>query len=174
MELKELVQRAQNGDSEAFTDLCRRFLPLVRKHAFSPHLRCIGSDAEAEGMLAVVQAVKSYDYSKEIPIAGYFESRVKYALWNLFKRERKRWQREFSSEEDNRTYDLSDAENSLLLAELKQAALLLPPKQKRVIYAIFFLESSLTELAKELKISVQAVSALKQRGLTKLREYFTG
>ncbi|MEN6414802.1 MAG: sigma-70 family RNA polymerase sigma factor [Veillonellales bacterium] len=188
MELVDLVQQAQAGDEAAFTTICRRFEGLVKKQARQPHLRTIAEDAEAEAWLAVVQAVKTYRPSVGVPVAGYIESKIKYALWNLFKCQRRNWQREvlLSDREDRKEGGLSlelipdsrnvaqEAENHWLEREMRQAIEELPVRQRQVVVLALLGDSSLTALARQLDVTVQAVHNLKQRGLTRLKRRFSG
>jgi RNA polymerase sigma factor (sigma-70 family) len=182
MDLLELVQKAQSGDKAAFYEVCQRFAGLVGKHSHQAHIQVIWEDAQAEGWLAVAQAVRTYDPASGVPFPGYAESRVKYAVWNLFKRERRRWQQEFSfgesGEEDE--WDLLAAladdtnialavETRILGEEAGKALQDLPEKQRQVVFRTVLQESSLTEIAQEMGVTVQAVYNLRQRGLARLK-----
>lgn len=188
MDIQQLVTQAQQGDQPAFTQICRQFEGLVRKYACQAHLRSLGEDALAEGRLALVQAIISYDPSMAVPFAGYAESKVKYALWNQFKRERRKWQCEQSLDDC-----LDDAEGSSLLSMLaddcdiereaereqerqvlRQALSLLPERQQQAIIRTMLQEGKLTDVASGMGITAQAVHSLQKRGIARLKKEYAG
>ena len=145
MELTELVKRAQTGDSQATADVCLRFTGLVKKYAFQPHIRPIAEEAESQGWLSVLQGIKQFDESCGTQFAGFIESRVKYGIWNLFKKERRRWQNEAQldggSDEDglamldqlaDGTDVAGEVELKWLSGELMTAVTALPDRQRMV------------------------------------------
>ncbi len=173
-ELHQLVAQAQQGHSDAFAEICRRFEGLIVKQAVQAHLRSIREDAKAEGLLAVVEAVKTYDPASGVPFAGYVESRVRYRIWNLFKRERRRWQREVlldesRPEEEDGIRTEVEVENSLMATAIRRAIEELPDKQRLVVTATLLGEASLAEVARELQVSVQAAHSLRKRAISRLR-----
>jgi len=173
-DLCQLVREAQQGQAVAFAEVCRRFEGLVVKHAFAPHIRPIGEDARSEGRLAVVEAVGSYREASGVPFAGYVESRVRYRMWNMFKKERRRWRQEVWLDSDRPEEDAGvniavSVENQLLAAEVRQAIDALPDKQRLVITATLLGEVRLLEVAQTLGVSVQAVHKLRCRALARLR-----
>jgi len=187
MELEQLVKNAQAGDKEAFQEVCTRFTGLVKKYAGKDHLLPIKEEAEAQGWLAVVQAVKSYDENCGVHFAGYVDSKIKFAIWNLFKKERRRWQEEDllegSQEEDgleafSQLPDKADVAQEVemrwLFQELLMAVETLPDKQRQVVLQTIIGHERLTDVAVELGVTVQAVYNLRKRGLTRLKPLCTG
>ncbi|SDF79372.1 sigma-70 family RNA polymerase sigma factor [Sporolituus thermophilus] len=186
MELEKLVEKAQAGDAAAFAEVCRRFEGLVKKLAYQPHIRAVAEEARAEGWLALVRAVKTYDPASGVPVAGYIESRVKYAVWNLFKRERRRWQGEqpLAAEGDDAPNllerldsgcDVAAAvETKLLAAAALRELACLSERQQQVILATVVAPGRLADVATRLGVSVQAVHSLRRRGLAQLRARLEG
>lgn len=187
MELTELVKRAQAGDSQAVHDVCLRFTGLVKKYAFQPHIRPIADEAESQGWLAVMQGIRQYDEHCGVQFAGFIESRVKYGIWNFFKRERRRWQNEAQldsgSDEDglamldqlaDGTDVAGEVEFQWLSGELMTAVTVLPDKQRMVIMRTVLGEERLTAIAGELGITTQGVYNLRQRGLARLKTLCAG
>jgi RNA polymerase sigma factor (sigma-70 family) len=183
MDLNQLVKTAQAGDSQAFQEVCTRFTGLVKKYAGKDHLLPIKEEAEAQGWLAVVQAVKSYDENCGVHFAGYVDSKIKFAIWNLFKKERRHWQEEDllegSQDEEglNAFVQLSDkvdvaqeVETRCLSHELTMAIGTLPDKQQHVVLQTIVDNKRLIEVAVELGVTVQAVYNLRQRGLARLKK----
>ncbi|GMB01676.1 sigma-70 family RNA polymerase sigma factor [Pelosinus sp. IPA-1] len=187
MELGQLVKAAQAGDKQAFQEVCSRFTGLVKKHANKPHLRPIVEEATAQGWLAVVQAVKSYDEKCGVHFAGYVDSKVKFAIWNLFKKERRRWQEEVLLEgaaEDeeldafaqlpDKTNVAQEVELEWLSQQLMTAVAALPDKQRQVILQTVVERGTLKDAAVKLGITVQAVFNLRQRGVARLKTLCAG
>lgn len=184
MELSALIQQAQRGDQAAFGEVCRRFAGLVKKAACQQHFCSLAEDAEAEGWLALAEAVMMYDPAKGVPAAGYLKNRVQFALWNLFKRERRRWQTESRldgmADEDEPAGSLlatlaaaDQVEEQLERKEVREglrlAVLSLPPRQRQAIVYTVIDEQYLQQAAVKMGISLQAVHRLRQRGLISLR-----
>lgn len=189
MDLNNVVLRAQLGDIKAFEEVCRRFEGLVKKHVYQPHLRPLYEEGYSEAWLAVAEAVRSYDKASGVRFAGYVESKVKFALWNLFKRERRRWQHETllaegaDGDQDGGLSvegipDETNVEREVELrhigTELTRAIAKLSGRQRKVIVETLLYERSLTDVARELGISVQAVYNLRLRAVTRLKKTCIG
>lgn len=188
MSIEQLVIQAQAGNEggEAFAEVCRRFAGLVKKYANQPHVAGIKEEAAAEGWLAVAAAVRTYDPAAGVRFAGYVESRVRYAVWNLFKRERRRWQQELfltgSTEEEGKERPglldtLAAADNveaeveaNFAVTAVREALALLPAKQQTAVARTLLGEARLADIAAELGVTPQAVYSLRQRGLARLRK----
>lgn len=189
MNLEQLVLEVQAGNTgeSAFAEICQRFTGLVKKYANQPHLAEIKEEAVAEGWLAVATAVRTYDPAAGVWFAGYVESRVKYAVWNLFKRERRHWQQEIlitsgcTSEAEDEPSNLietlaasdnveSEVETHFSNKIIKDALQKLPEKQRLAVGKTLLGEAHLADIATELKITPQAVYGLRQRGLVQLRK----
>ncbi len=182
MKLNKLVEMAKEGDKVAFQEICERFTGLIKKLAYQSHLRPIAEEAMSIGFLTVVEGVKIYNDSMGVPFEGYIQSKLKFAMWNLFKRERGRWEKEYSVEVQQGE-DLSllerlvagvdielEIEQKLLTEELMRWIEFLPKKQRQAVLLTLVFEKGLTETSKLLNISPQAVFSLRNRGIAKLRK----
>ena len=188
MELQQLIVLAQAGDPAACAAVCRRFQALVRKRAGLSHLAAIREEAAAEGWLALVQAIRDYDPRRGVPFAVYAERRVAYRIWNLFKRERCRWQHEQPLAGDGaetgpeawlERLTADDNVEAMAVrneqqAQLQRALLALPPRQLQAVTATLLTERKQTDLAAEWGVSRQAVQAMCRRALAQLRRAFAG
>lgn len=189
MDLEELVREAQQGyaGQAAFADICRRFAGLVKKYATQPHLAGLKEEAIAEGWLAVVSAVQTYDSQSGVRFAGYVESRVKFAIWNLFKRERRRWQQELpligtdADQENQQGLHFLDilaakdnvealAGDNFVNDAINKAVANLPDKQRLAVTKTLLQDAHLADVAHELGVTPQAVYGLRQRALNRLRK----
>ncbi|VBB09425.1 rna polymerase sigma factor 70 region 4 type 2 [Lucifera butyrica] len=186
--MEELVIRAGQGDREALDSVCARFERLVRKYARQAHLWPVAEDALAEGRLAVVLAVREYDDAAGVPFAGFAASRVRYALWNLFKRERRRWKVESplpadgDADGEGGVFAILAAPGDLAMeveirlrgAAVREILLQLPERQREVIEKTVLGEAKLSEAAAGMGMSVQAAHNLKKRGLARLKVLCAG
>ena len=190
MEWNQLLDDARQPERSqaALAEICRRFTGLVKKTAGQSHLRPIQEEALAEGWLAVVRAAGSYDRTLGVPFPGYVESRVRYAVWNLFKRERRRWEREClvidRKEDDDRESPLAlliapedvagCVERSWEREQLASALQKIPARQRLAVTRTLLRQERLALLAAELGISVQAVHHLRKKGLAGLKKELAG
>lgn len=176
-----LLTAATQGDSEALCHLFDAYAGLLHKAARQPHLACFFEDALAEARLSFLEAVQSYDQSRGVPFPGFAKARVYGDLRTLFKRERRRWQRELLPLAQNRedgdddTFPdtlvaSSDEHEQLILREtLRTAMAALPKRQQQLLHMLFFEEKTQKEAAARLGISQQAAAAMKMRALKQLR-----
>lgn len=180
LEIEDLVTKAQNGDKDALLKLCADFEGLMKKTALQPHIRPIYEEALAAAYLSFIEAVKLFDVRRGIHFAGYAESKVRFAVWNLFKRERRRWQAEVTIEaetgEDDTILDhiassadvAAQVELKLLSEEMLRLLADLPAKQRQVILFTVIHGKSLTETAPLLGVTPQAICSMKKRALKEL------
>ncbi len=171
----DLVTAAQDGDMLAATELYRRYLPLIHATARTFFTR------DRDELLAVIrfafwEAVGRYDKSRGVPVAGYLKTQLHYAAWNACAKRTRTEQRENGGntdtlplsapprEQPDATYD-----RNRLYRALHAALLTLPQRQRHVIYGLFFRQQTRAELARELRCTPQAISALKRRALDALR-----
>lgn len=182
MELDQLVARSQQGDEAAFGELYQRFDRLIYKMARQEHVRPIYEEAVCAGKLALVEAVRDYSPLQGTPFSAYVYQKVKFAVWNLFKKERRRWQMELSlstaigdvgtlADFIPDSHDFTDeVEKQQAVETVVQQIEKLPEKQRRILKILFIEGKNLTQAAKLLGVSVQAVASLRNRALKKLKE----
>ncbi|MBU2702259.1 RNA polymerase sigma factor (sigma-70 family) [Sporomusaceae bacterium BoRhaA] len=148
------------------------FVPLVKKYTWNK-----SDDEKAEAWLAVVEAFATYDSNKGVRLPGYVESRVKYAVWNMLKKQQRYVNHEniescFESQPDH--IDVAEVvELKLLRKRLSKALDTLSIKQRQAIVKTIVLGYSLTEYAHELGVTPQAVFNLRKCGLNRLKKYLT-
>lgn len=184
MELLEQIRVAQQGDQQVLSDLCFHFKRVVRRYVNRSHLQVLQEEAVAVGQLAVVQAISNYNPVTKVPIEAYVEQRVKYAIWNLFKRERRFWQHTLSYDvanpDDAETdgtrldtiadeFDLEEAvAASEFQANFRKRIQTLPYRQQQVLRAVIA-GFTLVEIGRELHITPQAVCQIKFRAQNRLK-----
>jgi RNA polymerase sigma factor (sigma-70 family) len=191
MEIARQVQLAQQGDEQVFAELCLSFKQVIQRYVNQSHLQALREEAVAVGQLAVVQAIKSYDQRTGVPVGAYVEQRVKYAVWNLFKKERKVWQHTVSydisviDEAGNgegkawvdRIADDFDLEAAAavteFLSDFRCKFQALPRRQQQVLRGLIA-GLTLTEIGNQLHISPQAVHQTKIRAQNRLKRIGSG
>lgn len=183
----ELVKLVQTGDEQAFARLCQGFEPVIKRYAYRAHLRSLGEDALAVGRLAVVEAIRNYDVMAGVPFGAYLEQHIQFALWNLFKKERKVWQRTLSYDvpegDDDKTAwrdclpDDFNLEERVIKEEFQdvfsQQLEALPEHQQAVLRGILA-GRTLTDIAQKLHISPQAAYQIKIRARNRLKKALPG
>jgi len=132
----------------------------------------------------VAEAVGTYDGSAGVPFAGYVAGKVRYAVWNLFKRERRRWQAELPAGDDGGDDGMAvrlelfadnvdvaaEAERRYLRDGLRRAIGRLPERQRQAVVLTLLDHHSLSEAARRLGVTAQAVHSLRKRGLERLKK----
>jgi len=167
-------RQVQTEEKEDINIICEQFKPLVKKYARK--YMYVLQDAEAEAWLALVRAVRTYDPETGVPLAGYLESQVKYRLLNLWKQEVKRRRQEpvygdefvsafFATDNLEMEVERKEQANSIMAA-IKQ----LPARQQRVIILNVIRQNRLAYIASKLGITIQAVSQLKKRAISRLKK----
>ena len=174
------IQAAAQGDPKALTELFQNYEGMFQKAAHQPHLRCIAEEALGEARLSFLEAVRSYDPALGVPFPGYAKAKVYGDLRTLFKRERRRWQRELlpstAAQDDGEAISFWDSlaapgnlqeeilQHELLLQSLQK----LPRRQQKLLHLLFFEERTQKEAAALLGISQQAAASMKARALKNL------
>lgn len=170
-----LIRATRRGDEDAAAELVRRYTPLVRKLAWQNHVRTVADEAEDMLWTEFAAAIHSYDETLGVPPAGWFSSRLRYALWNRFKQWRRGWQRELfpGDAAEYLTATADDAATAVLHAEkiaaLRAALPRLTDRQRAVLDALYRRGLSRNETAALLGCTPQAVSDTKRRALLALR-----
>lgn len=151
------------------------FTPLVLKYS-----RNRSEDVRAEAWLAVVEAMNSYDLTKGVPLAGYVKSRVKFAVWNMIKKQQRQWQHEITMENTNdqtlldtlasNTNVAKEVEQIFLVEKLRAAISKLTDHQRIAVIKTVICNYGQTETAATLGVTPQAVFNLRTRGLANLRK----
>lgn len=178
--LEEKVTAAGKGDPMYYEEVCRSFIPLAKRMASQPHIRPIYDEAYSLAMLKIAEAVREYQPESGVSFTSFVYSKVKYAIWNLFKKERRIWQKNLSPAGELADKWLAQIPSELSLEDeliaaqqvqlLRRAVSELPPLQRSIIEAVFFAGCKPGEVAAQLHLSPQSVSGYKTRALRRLRQ----
>ena len=180
-EILELIRKAKAGDNEATETLIEKYLNAVRKI----NNKWGGTDdGFQEGILAVYQAIKTYDenYNTKFMTHLYFYVKAKirkyidkeryrvpqYIIESIKKGEKERL---YFSELEN--FEIEDAninnenlENKVLIEKVLNYC---TDQEKTVINYLFFEGYTGEEVAQKLGISRQWVHTIKHRAFEKIR-----
>ncbi len=173
-DLKNLVEKAKDGDKEAFSSLYRLFFTPIYRYIYFR----TGSKAEAEDLtqdvfLKAYASLRRYSYSGTSPLA-YFYTIARNSVID-YRRKKKMVvadDEELSSIADDRDNPQEQAIKSEDAEIVKKKIVLLPEEQQDVIVLRFIDGLSTKEIATMLAKSEEAVRQLQSRGLKFLRKHF--
>jgi RNA polymerase sigma-70 factor (ECF subfamily) len=166
---KDLIQRAQQGNAEAFADLYRRYAPLVfRYFFFRTNDRAAAEDLTAEVFLRLVKSLSEYR-DRGLPFAAWV-FRIAHARVVDYHRYHARRPSETLSEQtlDPRLDPEALAAHRWEITRLAGAIGRLTDEQQSVVQFRFVEGYSLEETARLMQKSVGAVKALQHRALLNL------
>lgn len=159
-------------DSES--NLVKKYTPLVKKAAAKYVLKygIEWDDLIQEGYLALIIAARKFEPERGVPLGAYLKSQIFQSLWTYCRRSLSKkevvwaddWLTGFFAQET------SEKEENLFWKEILG---LLPEKQRKAIYYLYFADLNLKETGTMMGISPQAVFRLKRRALINLEQLFT-
>lgn len=170
----QLIKAIASGDSKSFESL----LNLHQSAVYGLCFRLMGNAASAQDMAQET-------WMKVIRAAGQFDPRGSVRAWiltiakNMCLNELRKHKWEESNPEQIESYKSDeDLEESLIqmqsLGLLKQAVDQLPERQRVALVLFMFEEKSMSELAVEMGLQVNAVKALLHRARENVQTYLRG
>jgi len=177
---KDLVNEAKAGSQDAQMRLLEQLKPLL--HAA---VKRYGWGLDSEEMLqeanaAVLEGIKAYDESKNIPFLGFIKTRIYFHVYNLSRKQRVAYSlNSMVDDEDGQEFlDLIPDDNVNLLDDLvslEQAAILkaalskLDYRRRQIIELHYFKGVNLKKIAQILGISYKTALRTRDRALEQLR-----
>ncbi len=180
-EERELWIREEKGDEEAHQKLISSYQPLVFKTAVQFHMpEEITLELIQEGMVGLLEAAESYDYSKGVAFSLYAVHRIRGRMCDFMNRE-------FSRDElslDRETaegWSLAEfipgmqllpeevAERHAVSSRVSQAIDRLPQKEKQVLQGIFLENKTPSVLAADIKVTPGHIYRLEKQGVRRIR-----
>lgn len=165
----------QQGNEDALSEIVQRFSPLLRKYAYKLHTE----DAYADLQLFLINFIHSIDFNSlhscnDGILVNYISNAIYHQYISLSKKSRKYTKKMVSlddlSELDPLEFDKrcseSDTYNQLLLCDLRR---ILTTSEYQIIYAHFFRQYSIAEIALMQGKSRQAINQTKNNALKKLQ-----
>ncbi len=180
-EERELWIREEEGDEAAHQKLTSSYQPLVFKTAVQFHMpEEITLELIQEGMVGLLEAVESYDYTKGVAFSLYAVHRIRGRMCDFMNRE-------FSRDElslDRETaegWSLAEfipglqllpeevAERHAVSDRVSQAIDRLPQKEKQVLQGIFLENKTPSVLAADIKVTPGHIYRLEKQGVRRIR-----
>ena len=180
-EERELWIREEEGDEAAHQKLISSYQPLVFKTAVQFHMpEEITLELIQEGMVGLLEAVESYDYTKGVAFSLYAVHRIRGRMCDFMNRE-------FSRDElslDRETaegWSLAEfipglqllpeevVERHAVSDRVSQAIDRLPQKEKQVLQGIFLENKTPSVLAADIKVTPGHIYRLEKQGVRRIR-----
>ena len=180
-EERELWIREEEGDEAAHQKLTSSYQPLVFKTAVQFHMpEEITLELIQEGMVGLLEAVESYDYTKGVAFSLYAVHRIRGRMCDFMNRE-------FSRDElslDRETaegWSLAEfipglqllpeemVERHAVSDRVSQAIDRLPQKEKQVLQGIFLENKTPSVLAADIKVTPGHIYRLEKQGVRRIR-----
>lgn len=180
-EERELWIREEEGDEAAHQKLTSSYQPLVFKTAVQFHMpEEITLELIQEGMVGLLEAVESYDYTKGVAFSLYAVHRIRGRMCDFMNRE-------FSRDElslDRETaegWSLTEfipglqllpeevVERHAVSYRVSQAIDRLPQKEKQVLQGIFLENKTPSVLAADIKVTPGHIYRLEKQGVRRIR-----
>ena len=180
-EERELWIREEEGDEAAHQKLTSSYQPLVFKTAVQFHMpEEITLELIQEGMVGLLEAVESYDYTKGVAFSLYAVHRIRGRMCDFMNRE-------FSRDElslDRETaegWSLAEfipglqllpeevVERHAVSDRVSQAIDRLPQKEKQVVQGIFLENKTPSVLAADIKVTPGHIYRLEKQGVRRIR-----
>lgn len=170
-----------DDDPAALAALVADYLPLVRRAA-----RCMPEreqeDAIAEGQYQLIRAIKAYDPNTGLDLPGYLKIKIKYGMFNYFRRYRCEADRTVA-EADILTRaealqavqpDPMDSPAAQVLHHLDEERLrtaldALSPGERACLEALYWMGMGYDETAQAMGVTANTVTKMRSRALKKLK-----
>ncbi|GAB4578580.1 MAG: sigma-70 family RNA polymerase sigma factor [Anaerolineales bacterium] len=172
LDVNELVRRAQEGDSDAFSTIFHqyytRIFRYVRSKLSSHHA---AEDLTGEVFLRMIDKLPAYRITG-VPFQVWLFTVARHLVWETYRKSRGNMPVSLDEAEAIPHPDKEPArvvEKQLTLESVQQALSQLDPSQQEVIRLRFLAGMPLQEVALTLDKSIAAVKALQHRGLEALR-----
>lgn len=171
-----------DGSGECRRQLIESYQPLVFKAAMgwkADHATLM--DIIQEGTVGLIEAVENYDPDRGVAFSLFAFHRIRGRMLNYMEREGRRPLASMDSplEEDSATLgemlvdpapDVSrQAEQNILLEQVKRALERLPAKEQLVVSGVYLEDKEPKQLAEKLDMSISHVYRLQKQGIRRIR-----
>lgn len=163
-----LMAQAQTGDRNAYTQLLRAIVPVIRAIVRKQITDSVLVDDVIQDVLLTVHRVR-HTYDPACPFLPWLMAIAQARTVDALRKRGRHWQRETDEE---RVADDVYADTTDHHEKEEQLALILdqlPARQRQIVEHIHLQEMSLAEAAVRNNLSVAAVKSLLHRALTNLR-----
>lgn len=181
-DLDEIIKKSLAGDSKSVAELLQSLRPLVLSYSKRYGGRQgVDEDIYQDGLLEILEALRDYDSSKNVPFLGYITVRLRYYYQNQRRKQKTTYSlnQVIGDNEDTTFLDLIEDEDSHVEdiyiqlesnQELMKAIDGLTPLQKKVIQEYYFHKKPLKKIALERSVHHVTVSKTKATALKNLKK----
>lgn len=176
--LLDLVARAQSGDNGALSDLLDRYRPLLLGNVRKVGRYLEGNvlereDLEQEATKIAAELIQEFDPQSTPHFGSFLKQKLRWRLINYLRRERSRMKRNVELDVDacDRLIQTLETKPSPEIANprLRAAVKRLSPKQKSVLFKLYWQDRTADEVASEMGVTDVSVRALKRRAEERIR-----
>lgn len=177
-----LVSLAQNNDTDALTELIRRYLPLIRRKAGGYTTSSADrDDLIQEGLIGLLNAVKTFSVAKGAGFKTYcyvcVQNRMLTELEKRFSNKQQALQNYVPLEELDSSVGSGEIDDPFRIVAAQESHDLLMEKAKTLLsgleqetLSLYLSGHSYEEMARQLNLTTKAVDNALQRVRRKLRE----
>ncbi len=181
VEIRELIAKVKDGDREAIELLLTRYRPLLLDNVrrLKAHLKgdVLGrEDLEQEAAKIAIELIQEFEPGAVDRFGSYLKQKLRWRLINYVRRERNKMRRSVELDDDLRDNlaeelrlkDSLEVSNPRLRAAMKQ----LSPKQRSIIFKLYWQDQTTREVATELSVTHESVRTLLRRAEEKIKKSF--
>lgn len=173
-ETQELINQAQAGSQKALDQICEQYRPLVESISFSYTCHsALGEDATSIAWVLFLELIHKLKKPIKATFPGLVKRYLKHRLIDKLEEATKLDQFSFAEEEDIQekpcltSFEEQLADNELL----KQAFAMLKPEQQNLLYAHYYEDKTLVDIAAKQRLKVGTVKMQHHRILKELRKH---
>ena len=167
--LYQLAMEAKRGDKPSMMSLIQMFYPLINK--YSRKLNYDGASTDLViNLIEVIKDLPIHNLKKQKNIIAYISKSTRYKYIKLSKKYNKICNSEIELDENLLECNLNNSiDDNIIVLDLMDR---LSKKQRSIIEKIFIEGFNESQIAREFKISRQAVNSTKKRALDNLKDMF--
>lgn len=170
-EIRTLVRRAQDGDTDAFAALYDRFFdPVYRYTAFRLPAE-IAEDVTADIFVKAWEKLHTYRIHKGVPFGAWLFRIARHSVIDTYRSHRGFEEvPEQVTDEDVLNHPAHRTEQAYIMQHIRAALLRLPRRYRDVLLLSYVADLPTGEVGRVLRLTDGAVRILKMRALRKLDE----
>lgn len=171
-QLRELIRKAQQGDTEAFGTLYDHYFESVYRFVAFRLPDDVVEDVTAEIFVKVWEKIHTYRVRKKIPFGAWLFRIARHHVVDAYRKHRDIEQVSDALEDDDH-YNRAETriKKQHLLKNVRSAMDKLPQRYKDVLQLSYMANLPNGEVARVLRTSEGSVRTLKHRALRKLEEF---
>lgn len=171
-QLRELVRKAQQGDTEAFGKMYDLYFESVYRFVAFRMQEDLVEDVVADIFVKTWEKLDTYRIRKKIPFGAWLFRIARHTVIDAYRKHREFEEvPETLEDEDRLNHAESRVKQKYLLHTVRGAMEKLPNRYRDVLQLSYMAELPHSEVARVMRITEGSVRILKHRALKKLEEY---